>query len=159
MQDATTTRPASSGDAREERDSETQHVLFTAKGAVFALPLGDVLEVIEPEWWVRIPHAAPWVEGLLYHHGDPLVVANASALLNGVKTSGDGTASVLRLRASGMKFGILVDRVAGMWRSKSPATSCRETAFVRAVWERNGKLVNLIDLEALLDRASRIFTA
>lgn len=159
MQEAATTRPASSGDAREKSDSGTQHVLFTVKGSVYALPLGDVLEVIEPEWWVRIPHAAPWVEGLLYHHGDPLVVANASALLNGVKASGDGTASVLRLMAGGMKFGILVDRIAGMWRSKSPATPCRETAFVRAVWERNGKLVNLIDLEALVDRASRIFTA
>ena len=159
MQDAAITRPASSDDARGEPDSGTQHVLFTAKGGVYALPLGEVLEVIEPEWWVRIPHAAPWVEGLLYHHGDPLVVANVGALLDGVKVPGDGAASVLRLKAGGMKFGILVDRVAGTWRSRSPATPCRGTAFVKAVWERNGKLVNLIDLEALLDRASCIFTA
>jgi len=58
-----------------------------------------------------------------------------------------------------MKFGILVDRIAGMWRSKSPATPCRDATFVKAVWDRNGKLVSLIDLDALLDRASRIFTA
>lgn len=134
-----------------------QFVLFVAGGAVFALALEDVLEVIEPEWWVRIPHAAPWAEGLLYHHGDPLVVANAAALLEGKRGDRQASSAVLRIKAPGMKLGILVDRVLGTWRNAEPAVANRESRFVKGVWERKGGIVNQIDFETLADRASRIF--
>jgi len=134
-----------------------QHVLFVACGAVFALSLQDVLQVIEPESWVRIPHAAPWAEGLLYHHGDPLVVANAGALLAEHRSPSGASAAVLRLRVPDMKLGILVDRVLGTWRSAAPAVPCRENAFVKGVWERRGGVVNQIDFETLAERSSRIF--
>ena len=157
MDDATATTPAA--EARPGQDTGAQYVVFKAREAVFAISLGDVLEVIEPEWWVRIPHAASWVEGVLYHHGDPLVVANAGSLLCGARASRKGTASVLRLRVHEMKLGILVDRVLGTWQSATPATPSRETGFIKGVWDRKGNLVNLIDFDALLDRASRIFAA
>jgi chemotaxis signal transduction protein len=134
-----------------------QFVLFVAGQGVFALALPDVLEVIEPEWWVRIPHAAPWAEGLLYHHGDPLVVANAGALLGEERSPRGAAASVLRLRVPEMKIGIFVDRVLGTWRGTGPSVPCRETPFVRGVWERKGGVVNQIDFETLAERASRIF--
>ncbi len=138
-------------------EAATQYVLFMAGGTIFALGLADVLEVIEPERWVRIPHAAPWAEGLLYHHGEPLVVANAGALLDEGRSPRGTSAAVLRIRVPEMKIGILVDRVLGTWRSAVPAVLSMDVAFVKGVWERKGGVVNLVDFEMLADRASRVF--
>ena len=138
-------------------EAAAQYVLFLAGGTIFALGLADVLEVIDPERWVRVPHAAPWAEGLLYHHGEPLVVANAGALLGEGRSPRGALAAVLRLRVPEMKIGILVDRVLGTWRSAVPAVASMDVAFVKGVWERKGGVVNLIDFETLADRASRVF--
>jgi hypothetical protein len=51
----------------------------------------------------------------------------------------------------------MVDRILGTWRATLPATPCKGSSFVKSVWEHKGRLVNLLDVDTLLERAARVF--
>jgi chemotaxis signal transduction protein len=142
-----------------EAGPQPQYILFNAGQAVFAVGLPRVQEILEPEVWVRVPHAAAWVEGLLYHHGEALLVLNGGSLLDGVPVPREASATVIRMNDPRMKVGILVNRILGTWRATVPATRSKGSSFVNSVWEDKGRLVNLLDVDALLERAARVFEA
>jgi chemotaxis signal transduction protein len=150
---------AKSSPESADSDFKTQYILFVVGGSLFAINLPLVEKILEPEWWVRIPHAAKWVEGVLYHHGDALTVLNAGTLLEREPTMCSSTAAVLRLNVPKMKVGILVDRVLGTWRSTTPVTACKGASFVKGVWDRKGRMINLLSLDSVLDRACQVFDA
>jgi len=136
---------------------QAARIIFMAGGAVFAVDLPRVDEIIEPERWAGIPRPAPWIEGLLYHHGEALVIVNAGAVLEGTPTARGAPSVVIRLNDPSLRVGLLVDRVVGTWR-KGPAESPPGGApFVSGVWERGGRVVNHLDADALLDRVSKVF--
>ncbi len=145
------------GEAVEEAGARTARIVFLAGGAVFAVDLPRVAEIIEPERWAGIPRPAPWIEGLLYHHGEALAVVNAGALLEGASTPRGGAAAVIRMSDPSLRVGLLVDRVVGTWR-KGPAEAPPTGApFVSGVWEREGRVVSLLDAEALLGHVNKAF--
>ncbi len=146
-----------SGEGSVEGHPRVQYMLFSAGEAVFAVGLPRVQEILEPEVWVRVPHAAAWVEGLLYHHGEALLVLNGGSLLNDVPTPREPSATVIRMNDPSMKVGILVNRILGTWRPSVPATPSKGSSFVNRVWEHKGRLVNQLDVDALLERAARVF--
>jgi chemotaxis signal transduction protein len=143
----------------KEASLRPQYIVFNAGEAVFAVGLSRVQEIIEPEVWVRVPHAAAWVEGLLYHHGEALLVLNGGSLLNGLCTPREASATVIRMNDPSMKVGILVNKILGTWRPTVPATPSKGAFFVNRVWEHKGRLVNHLEVEALLERAARVFEA
>jgi len=145
------------GEAAGAAGPSTARIVFMAGGAVFAVDLPRVAEIIEPERWAGIPRPAPWIEGLLYHHGEALAIVNAGALLEGNPTPRGGAASVIRMSDPRLRVGLLVDRVVGTWR-KGPAEAPPAGApFVAGVWEREGRVVNLLDADALLARVTKAF--
>ena len=58
----------------------TRLILFEVAGAVYALPIEDVLEVLENRNCVGIPTLPPEVGGVVNHHGEALPVITPSAL-------------------------------------------------------------------------------
>ena len=136
---------------------ETSRIVFMAGGAVFAVDLPRVAEIIEPERWAGLPRPAPWIEGLLYHHGEALVIVNAGSLLEGIATPRGGAASVIRMNDPSLRVGLLVDRVVGAWKKGAAESPPGGATFVAGVWERGGKVVNLLDANALLEHVSKVF--
>ncbi len=149
--------PAIESGAPDAAGEETARIIFMAGGAVFAVDLLRVDEIIEAERWAGIPRPAPWIEGLLYHHGEALVIVNAGSILEGTPTARGAAAAVIRMNDPSLRVGLLVDRVVGTWR-KGPAESPPGGApFVVGVWERGGRVVNHLDADALLVRVSKVF--
>jgi purine-binding chemotaxis protein CheW len=147
-------KPGSAGPGRER---EVPRIVFVAAGAVYAVDLARVAEIIEPERWTGLPRRAPWIEGLLYHHGEALAILNAGALLEGKPTARGGASCVVRLNDATQRIGLLVDRVVGTWRKGSAEAPRAGAPFVAGVWERGGRIVNLLDVGALVERAAKIF--
>jgi chemotaxis signal transduction protein len=138
-------------------DRKSPRILFIAANTIFAVDLPHVAEIIEPERWTRVPHAASWVEGLLYHHGEAIAVANAGSLFEGTPTPRGGSAVVIRLSDARARAGLLVDKVLGTWRGGEAQASQGRIPFVKGVWDRKGRIVNLLDVEALLERMTRMY--
>ena len=139
--------------------AETAWIVFMAGGAVFAVDLPRVAEIIEPERWAGIPRPAPWIEGLLYHHGEALAIVNAGSLLEGTATPRGGAAVVIRMSDPSLRVGLLVDRVIGTWRQGPAEAPPAEAPFVAGVWERGGRVVNLLDPGVLLESVTKVFQA
>ncbi len=150
-------RSVGSGQVAATAERKSPRILFIAAGALFAVDLPHVAEIIEPERWARVPRAASWVEGLLYHHGEALAVANAGSLFEGTPTPREGPAVVIRLNDTQARVGLLVDRVVGTWRGNEAQTSPGRAPFVKGVWDRKGRIVNWLDVEALLERMTRVY--
>ena len=150
-------RTGGAGQAPGTDEPKSPRILFIAAGAIFAVDLAYAVEIIEPERWTRVPRAAAWIEGLLYHHGDALAVANAGTLFEGTPTPRGGTSVVIRLNDPEVRVGLLVDRVVGTWRGGEAGTPRVKAPFVKGVWDRKGRIVNLLDVEALLQRMTHIY--
>lgn len=58
-------------------------VRFEAGGDLYALPLLEVREVIEPAELTPIPHAPPSTLGVMNHHGRVVTLVDLCALLHG----------------------------------------------------------------------------
>jgi purine-binding chemotaxis protein CheW len=150
-------QPEIESPSAEAAAAETARIVFMAGGAVFAVDLLRVAEIIEPERWAGIPRPVPWIEGLLYHHGEALAVVNAGNLLEGTPTPRGGGTVVIRMSHPSLRVGLLVDRVVGTWRQGPAEAPPGGAPFVAGVWERGGKVVNLLDTDALLERVTKAF--
>jgi len=136
--------------------AEEKLVTFEVGGGAFALPICDVLEVVEVGRAALVPTLPREVGGVVNHHGDALPVLASAALF---EASGPVTAHPRHLLvlagrpgdASG-KLGLPVDRILGIVPGRAGAT--RDPSGVVERRPMDGRVVSILDTRRLLERAA-----
>ena len=96
---------------------ETRLLLFEVSGTTFALPIADVLEVMEMASTAGIPGLPRRLAGVMNHHGDALPVVSREALFDVSETKLPPARHVLVLAERGGEaghLGVPVDGVVGL---------------------------------------------
>ena len=139
-------------------DSALQQRLLTFElgGSAYALPIGGVLEVSEVEPLACIPTLALGLAGVVNHHGDALPVVDGTRLLGLDRAVLPDPRNLLVVcpRPDGARLGIPVDRVLGLVDGPAPARNAGgPVADRRSI---DGRLVNVLDPESLVERARQV---
>lgn len=127
--------------------------------AEFAIPVGQVREVLRPPPLARIPLAPPAVRGLVAVRGELIPVLDLGVRLGAAAAHLPGRLVVAAVRETDAPVALLVDAVGGMVEIEAPAVSapppeveaslpagCAEGVFAPSP----GRLVTLLDLAAVL---------
>jgi chemotaxis signal transduction protein len=137
----------------------TRLILFEVAQAVYALPIADVLEVLENSDPVGIPTLPPETGGVVNHHGEALPVIAPAALFEG---SDDKNAAEHLLVLGGIgseagQLGIPVERVLGLADAVlDPAPSA---SWIRERVTLDERVVAVLDAGLCLDRAEEAFSS
>jgi chemotaxis signal transduction protein len=131
--------------------------LFEVAGVAYALPIADVLEVIESGPMAGIPCLPRGLAGVMNHHGDALPVVSRQALF---EVSGEDLSSpqhVLVLSERGAeagRLGIPVDRVVGL--ADAVIGAAQNPGLVVERLSLRGRLTSVLDARRLLQRAAAL---
>jgi chemotaxis-related protein WspB len=135
---------------------ERRLVLFEVGGGAYALPIADVIEVIEWSQLAAIPSLPVGFAGVINHHGDALPIIARDALLEEPATD-SRPEHVLVLGAPGGqsgRLGVPVDRVLGL--VDAPADPPASDGLVVERRPLRGRIVAVLDAARLLERAERV---
>ena len=91
-------------------------------GESYAVPTGEIIEILVPGVIRSMPAAPDWVAGLIDRRGSPLLVLSAAALLGRPATGGPSTVPVIDVPGIGDVEG----RQGQSW--VTPAWTCIMTA-------------------------------
>ena len=95
------------------RDGRTRHLLFRAAGTRFALPIGNVREILKPLPVTAVPGVPDWMCGVTNVRGDIVTVIDLAPFL-GLADPGPRR-GLLVVKADGAEtLGVLIDEVAGI---------------------------------------------
>lgn len=101
---------------KDVRSREEMHVLFRASGTTFAMPCGDVREVVPYVRPVPVPHSPPYIAGIINYCGQVCPVISLNGLNGCLKTAVGIKTRVIMLESpwnSQIRIGMLADRFIG----------------------------------------------
>jgi purine-binding chemotaxis protein CheW len=138
------------------RDARTRHLLFRAAGVRFALPIGNVREILKPLPVTAVPGTPDWMCGVANVRGDIVTVIDLAPFL-GLGEAGPRR-GLLVVRADGADpLGVLIDEVAGIHPLAAgdvPAVADAElTRFLAGVTPDPAGLIHRLDPAELLAAA------
>lgn len=137
--------------------AETRLVLFEVAGAAYAIPIAEVLEVMENAPTAGIPGLPRRLAGVVNHHGDALPVVSREALFDVTAAALAPSQHVLVLAARDGEAGTLgvpVDRVVGL--ADAALSPHQEPGVVVERLPVRGRVVNVLDARRLLGRAAAL---
>ncbi len=130
----------------------TSLLLVRLGGEYFALPIGDVLEVLDTPTITSLPLLPAGVIGQCAIRERLITVLDGAALLGVPRGTGGGT--LLVLEAEGTRFGMLVDDVEDLvrvdperWRSV-PQTGAATTGLA-GVLDLDGRLAGVVEMAGI----------
>lgn len=142
---------------RTAAGAETRLVLFEVAGAAYAIPIAEVLEVMETAPTAGIPGLARRLAGVVNHHGEALPVISREALFDVASVSLAPAQHVLVLAARDGEAGTLgvpVDRVVGL--ADAALSPHQGPGLVAERLPVRGRVVNVLDARRLLGRAATL---
>jgi len=142
--------------AGKDAASPQRLLTFEVGGAAYALPIAGVLEVAEVEALACVPTLPPGLAGVVNHHGDALPVVDRARLLglDAAELPEPRNLLVVCARPDGARLGVPVDRVLGLVDGPAALRSGDGPVAERRSIE--GRLVNLVDPEWLVERARQV---
>jgi chemotaxis signal transduction protein len=90
-------------------------LMIEIAGESYAVPIGEIVEILVPGVIRSMPAAPDWVAGLIDRRGTPLLVLSAAALLGRPATGGPSTVPIIEIPGIG-DIGIAIDRAVGIER-------------------------------------------
>ncbi|MEB2345837.1 MAG: chemotaxis protein CheW [Deltaproteobacteria bacterium] len=137
--------------------AETRLVLFEVAGAAYAIPIAEVLEVMESAPTAGIPGLPRRLAGVVNHHGDALPLVSREALFDVAGAAPGPSQHVLVLAErdgeSGM-LGVPVDRVVGL--ADAALSPHQEPGLVVERLPVRGRVTSVLDARRLLGRAATL---
>lgn len=136
-----------------------RHVLFDLAGSRFAVPIGQVREVIRPPAVTPVPGTPDWLVGLTNVRGDVVSVVDLSSFLQLTDNPVPNRRGMLIAHTADgeVVVGLLVDEVASIRRLPTDGPALppgldddRVTPFLAGVCEHQQRLIPRLDLERLL---------
>ena len=129
-------------------------VSFKAAGARYAVPAGDIEEVLPLVSLLPLPGAPEYLAGLANHRGRPLPVADLSQLLAGRPSRPLASTRILAVRLpSGRLAGLMAERTLKTLTLETDRITpppAPAAPYVSGVAVLDGTLVELLDVSRLL---------
>jgi chemotaxis signal transduction protein len=149
----------------EPEASEARMLTFEAAGGLFALSIGEILEVGETSEIASIPTVLRSCGGVMNHRGDALPVLSLHVLLGGevalesalgIGSVPQGTPLLVLARDDdhAPKLGLPVDSVLGFVSAPTESEKCE--GVVRERFCLEGREVVVIDSRQLMARATSV---
>ena len=129
---------------------------FEIAGALFALPISDVLEVAEPSGEACIPSVPSEVACVMNYRGDALPVVRRERILT-VERSEARAENLLVISdrtTAAPRLGLEVDRVIGL--EDSPAVRSRDGSVVAERRPMAGRVASILDPARVVARAREV---
>jgi len=137
--------------------AETRLVLFEVSGAAYAIPIAEVLEVMETPPTAGIPGLPRRLAGVVNHHGDALPLVSREALfdVSGAPLPPPQHVLVLAERdGESGSLGVPVDRVVGL--ADAALSPHQEPGLVVERLPVRGRVTSVLDTRRLLGRAAAL---
>lgn len=154
--------PAKTGDSY----TWEQHVIFTLSGNKYAVPANNIREVGDINYITPVPNVPDWLLGITNLRGDILSLVHLGIFLGLNKTGSDHFLNATEIEmmvvqseqdATAITTGIIVDEVSdirdlALERIRIPTAPIDSQlgTYMRGVYEENGQMYILLDLERLL---------
>lgn len=147
------------GGALAEHDPETRWSVLAARVGTrwFLVPREEIDEVLPLSAWTRIPHAPPWLRGLINLRGRLLPVTELRLLFDEPAQGAARDRRLLIARHDRVPAALLVDEVAGLRHfgedehvTLEPAQAGAWSAVVDGAFQRDGRLWLSLSLARLL---------
>lgn len=144
-----------------ESPQNTERLMtFDVSGATFALPIADILEVVEQAGMSCVPRLPRDKGGVLNWHGEALPVVAPHLLLGGVPLASREAGEVQQFLVvsdrsdSSVQLGLPIDCVTALAFGESPIARGDEVVVERRPMD--GRVVNVINPKRLVARAAEI---
>jgi len=137
--------------------SEERLLTFELGGAVYALPIDGVLEVVEAGELACVPTLPTALGGAMNYHGDALPVIRPQRLLGLASEPPDEPGQVVVLCERGgavARLGIPVDRVLGLCNGGVPGVRGPDPVADRR--ELDGRIAHVLDPRRVAARAREV---
>lgn len=136
-----------------------KYIIFSLADAQYAVPIGQVLEVGEPQRITSVPNVPEWVLGVTNLRGDIISVVDCGAFLNlhDKITLEMSSMCVVRNKKRNLTTSLMVDRIEGMLNLSEDLIILPEASlgdrlipYLQGVYDHDGQLLNVLNLEGLL---------
>ena len=125
------------------------HVRLRVAGEAYAVPVGNVLEVVRPGAVTAVPGSAPGLLGVLNLRGEVLAVADLAQIL-GLRAAVP-PARMLIAESGSLRAGFVVDEVSEVGELGDP-TEATESELLAGATLEGGDLIGILDLDRVLSR-------
>jgi purine-binding chemotaxis protein CheW len=145
--------------ADSEQTSVQRYLTFRSEDRIYALPAGQITEVIRMSPLARVPHAPKSLLGLANLRGVVMPVAGARGLLGRSEATVTPTSRLIVLDGA-TPVALAVDEVAALVtvpasdiKSDDTDLSALAGEELQGVFQSSGKITKILDIQALLTRA------
>lgn len=129
-------------------------VTFRLAGQEFAVPVGDVIEVVRMVAVTPLPDGVPWVVGVLNYRGRVVPVVDARVRLGLPRRAPGLDTPILIVAAGDRAAGLVVDSALEVLAlpdgALAPPGEYRATEAVSGVARQGRRLILLVDVERLV---------
>lgn len=157
--DATDASSMRGGQSSMPVKAQGKYIIFSLAEAQYAVPIGQVLEVGEPQRITPVPNVPEWVLGVTNLRGDIISVVDCGAFLNlhDKITLEMSSMCVVRNKKRNLTTSLMVDRIEGMLNLSEDMIILPEISlgdrlipYLQGVYDHDGQLLNVLNLEGLL---------
>ncbi len=151
--------------AQKALSTRGKYIIFSLAQAKYAVPINQVMEVGEPQRITPVPNVPTWVLGVTNLRGDIISVVDCGAFLNLPEklTPEISSVCVVRNKRRDLMTSLVVDQIEGMMSVSEELISLPELSYenrvehyLHGVYEQNGNLLNILNLEGLLSSIALI---
>lgn len=142
----------------EDQKNEVQLVVFTIGTEEYGIEVNQVQEIIKLLPITRVPRSPDFIEGAINLRGNVIPVVNVHHRLGLEKRENTEKTRIIVVEVQRNSVGLIVDQVLEvLYLSQSAfepptvAGNLTNVAFIKGIGKLNGRLILLLDLEALLD--------
>lgn len=151
----------SAGDpGRVREEPGLSFIMLTLQGETFAIPLSQVKEIIRVPHITWVPGAPAAVRGIINLRGTVVAVLELATLLGLPELVCDQQSRIIIVESSGAEAGLLVEKVLGVEAvAYAPMEQSMRTldeqqrSIITAQAEADGRLIGILDADAILDRS------
>ena len=146
--------------------SNEHYILFTVADTTYALPSDQVAHVEMVEQITRVPNAASFVDGVVFSRGQVVPAVNMRVRFGFERADRDLRTRLLVVQAGGRSIGLLVDACREF--TTIPAAAVQPPGdgltgvggrYLTGIATLNGRLIVILNLDALLESAEPILAA
>ena len=146
--------------------STDHYILFTVAETTYALPSDQVAHIEMVEQITRVPNAASFVDGVVFSRGQVVPAVNMRIRFGFERAEHDLRTRLLVVQDGGRSIGLLVDACREFLTI--PAASVQPPGdgltgiggrYLAGIATLNGRLIVILNLQALLDSAEPILAA
>lgn len=141
----------------EAQDSWTGVGFFVGQQELLA-PLNDVVEILDPVEYTKIPSVKPWFKGMANIRGNLMPVVDFHQFLHGESLPITSSTRVVVFRDEGVNTGIVVSNVVGMRHfqmderaEKSESLDLGLKDYVMYAFQRSGEVWDVFSFKDLAE--------